>query len=96
MRASQKTGSAPIAIAIACAARSMLGLGQIHQSGANATRIGSTCEPSRDTWSPSRFVTASGWPCAVAHTAWVMFPRSKRPVLKEWWRRIESAQKPEA
>jgi len=55
-RASQKTGSAPSAIATACAATSIAALGQIHHSGANATRIGSTCEPSRETCSPWRFV----------------------------------------
>ena len=94
LRASLKTGIAPSATAAACTVSSRSGLGQSHQSGANRTRIGSTCAPRRVNCSPWRSVTASGWPCAVAHTAWTMFPRSKRPVSNARWRSIESAANP--
>src|SRR6266516_6125305 len=74
----------------------MFGLGQIHQSGANSTRIGSTWAPRREIWSPCRSVTRSGRPCAVDHTACTMFPRSNRPVENASWRRTESEAKPAA
>ena len=57
LRASQNTGSAPSATATAWTTSSMSGLGQASQSGANAARIGSKCEPSREICSPARFVT---------------------------------------
>ncbi len=96
LRASQKTGSAPSAIAIACTTSSASGLGQTSQSGAKSARIGSKCDARRLVCSPARFVTASGSPCAVDHTACVMFPRSKRPVENERWRRTASAPNPAA
>ena len=80
LRASQYTGNAPRPTASACATRSMFALGQTRQSGANSTRIGSTCAASREIWSPCRSVTRRGWPCAVDQTAWIMFPMSNRPV----------------
>src|SRR5437763_1624727 len=44
----------------------MSGLGHRSQSGARAARIGSTCEPSRETCWPARVVTARGRPRAGA------------------------------
>ena len=38
-------------------------------------------------------VVSSGRPWAVLHTAWTMFPRSKRPVQKASWRRMERYEK---
>jgi hypothetical protein len=74
----------------------MSGLGQSHQSGAKATRIGSKCAPSLEIWSPRRLVIWSGWPCAVDQTACTMFPRSNFPVAKARCRRMERAEKPTA
>ncbi len=76
LRASQKTGSAPVATASAWSTSSMSGLGHTHQSGASRTRKGSACEPSRTNVSPVSDETSSRRPCAVFHTAWVMFPTS--------------------
>ena len=75
---------------------SMSVLGQASQSGAKAARIGSKCEPRREVWRPARFVTWRKSPCAVFQIACVMFPRSKRPVLKARCLPIEIAAKPAA
>ena len=96
LRASQYTGSAPSAIATACATSSRSGLGHSHQSGAKSISTGSMCAPSLNACSPVSVVTRRGWPCAVDQTACTMFPRSKRPVSNERWRSIDSAPNPAA
>ena len=42
--------------------------------------MGSKCEPSREICSPRTSVTERTSPFAVDHTAWVMLPRSNRPL----------------
>ena len=43
-----------------------LGIGDTHQSGASAARIGSKCEPRREIWLPWTSVTERKLPCAVS------------------------------
>ena len=80
---------APVATMTACDTSSASGRCPVHVRGVNSTRIGSTWAPSRVNWRPSVSVVSSGRPWAVLHTAWTMFPTSKRPVQKARWRCTE-------
>ena len=62
LRASQNTGSAPKATAVAWATRRSEGSGHTHQSGAKAASRKSVWAPSREICSPRRSVIRNGSP----------------------------------